>query len=142
MKQFLTCILSFICFVSYAQLSQKTVELENKLNNMEAFHISVDASKTSRIMDEQGSRLVLIDVRTPEEIANGKIKDALEIDIKSPDFSEKVAQLDKTKQYMVYDYAGGRSKRAMEIMKELGFKQVYDLKDGYKAWKELQASKK
>jgi rhodanese-related sulfurtransferase len=142
MKQFLTCILSFICFVSYAQLSQKTVEIENRLNNMESFHISVDATQTSRIMDEQGSRLVLIDVRTPEEVANGKIKDALEVDIKSPDFSEKVAQLDKTKQYMVYDYAGGRSKRAMEIMKELGFKQVYDLKDGYKAWKELHASKK
>ncbi len=142
MKQFLTCILSLVCFVSYAQLSQKTVDIEHKLNNMEPFHISVDATQTSRIIDEQGSRLVLIDVRTPEEVANGKIKDALEIDIKSPDFSEKVAQLDKTKQYMVYDYAGGRSKRALEIMKELGFKQVYDLKDGYKAWKELNVSKK
>jgi len=142
MKQLLTCILSLVYIVSYAQIAQNTVKSVNKIDNMEPFHISVDASKTSRIINEQGSRLVLIDVRTPEEIANGKINDALEIDIKSPDFSEKVAQLDKTKQYMVYDYAGGRSKRAMEIMKELGFKQVYDLKDGYKAWKELHASKK
>lgn len=142
MKHLLTCILSVFCFVSYAQLAQKNVDIENKLNNMEPFHISVDASKTSRIIDEQGSRLVLIDVRTPEEIANGKINNALEIDIKAADFAEKVAKLDKTKQYMVYDYAGGRSKRAMEIMKDLGFKQVYELKDGYKAWKELSAAKK
>jgi rhodanese-related sulfurtransferase len=78
--------------------------------------------------------VVLLDVRTPEEIAQGKIDKAVELDIKDPAFRDKLNALDKTKQYMVYCYAGGRSATAMKTMKELGFKQVYNFDGGYKAW--------
>ncbi|MBK8346632.1 MAG: rhodanese-like domain-containing protein [Saprospiraceae bacterium] len=80
------------------------------------------------------NNFVLLDVRTPEEIANGKIDNAIEMDIKAPDFKEKLATLDKEKQYIVYCHAGGRSATAMQMMKDMGFKQVYNLISGYRAW--------
>ena len=57
---------------------------------------------TAKNMIAQSPEIVLLDVRTPEEIALGKIGDAVEIDITSPDFNEKVAALDKSKEYIVY----------------------------------------
>jgi rhodanese-related sulfurtransferase len=35
----------------------------------------------------------------------------------------------------VYCAAGGRSENAAELLKEWGFKEIYDLEGGYNAWK-------
>ena len=93
---------------------------------------------TAKNMIAQSPEIVLLDVRTPEEIALGKIGDAVEIDITSPDFNEKVAALDKSKEYIVYCAAGGRSAKAVHMMKELGFDKTYNLKAGYTGWAKAQ----
>ncbi len=93
----------------------------------------VDLATAKELMKNQPS-LVLVDVRTPQEIAAGKIDDALEIDYSEPDFAQKIAELDKNTPYLVYCAAGGRSKSAMEQMKQSGFTQVYNLMDGYNGW--------
>lgn len=65
----------------------------------------------------------------------GKIGEMwVEINITSPDFNEKVAALDKSKEYIVYCAAGGRSAKAVHMMKELGFDKTYNLKAGYTGW--------
>lgn len=79
--------------------------------------------------------LIILDVRTPEETAQGIIKGAVIIDIARNDFKTKVSKLDKTKPILVYCKAGGRSSTATEIMEELGFKKLYNLTDGYDEWK-------
>jgi rhodanese-related sulfurtransferase len=76
----------------------------------------------------------LVDVRTPEEYAEGHIENALLINFKSDDFEEKIQELDKDKPVYVYCKSGNRSGQASEIMKELGFKQIIDLDGGYSAW--------
>lgn len=79
----------------------------------------------------------ILDVRTPEEWADGgTIADAHKINFFSEDFDQQVSQLDKTKPVMVYCAAGGRSAKAMEKMKALGFTEVYNLSGGMGAWKE------
>ncbi|MFM2395332.1 MAG: hypothetical protein RLZZ546_3315, partial [Bacteroidota bacterium] len=79
--------------------------------------------------------LVVLDVRTPEEIANGKIDKALEININDPGFQASLEKLDKSKPVLVYCKAGGRSARACEIMSKIGFKKVYNLEQGFDGWK-------
>lgn len=79
---------------------------------------------------------VILDVRTPGETAGGVISGALELDYRAPGFAEEVAALDKDKTYLVYCASGGRSGKACEMMKEAGFKEVVNLKGGYRAWKE------
>ncbi len=78
---------------------------------------------------------VLIDVRTPAETAGGIIEGALEIDYRSPDFAQKLSELDPDKTYLVYCASGGRSGKTCGKLNEMGLTKVYNLKGGYAAWK-------
>lgn len=77
---------------------------------------------------------VVLDVRTPEEYAAGHLPDAQLLNFYDDDFRSKLQQLDKDKTYYVYCRSGGRSSRAVALMKELGFKKVYNLKGGIMEW--------
>lgn len=79
---------------------------------------------------------VVLDVRTPEEVAEGIIPNAKHIDIfKGQGFIEEIQQLDKTKTYFVYCKAGGRSGQACAVMNQLGFNKTYNLLGGFSEWK-------
>lgn len=83
----------------------------------------------------KGNTLV-IDVRTPVEFSEARIKNAINIDYFSKSFSETISKLDKQKTILVYCAAGGRSTSACSDFKKLGFKKVYNLIGGYDDWKE------
>jgi len=78
--------------------------------------------------------IVLLDVRTPEEIAAGKINGALEIDYFNDNFATNIDKLDKNKHYLVYCKSGGRSAKSIALMKEKGFDKCTNLEGGYTAW--------
>ncbi len=78
--------------------------------------------------------VVVVDVRTPMETKQGKIPGALEIDFYADDFKEQINRLDKNKTVMVYCRSGGRSAKAAEIMKEMGFKKIVNLENGFMEW--------
>ena len=79
----------------------------------------------------------LVDVRTPEEFAEGHLKNALSMNINSDDLKNRSKYLDKTKSVFVYCYSGGRSASACKFFRNEGFAIVYDLKGGYSAWTDL-----
>jgi len=78
---------------------------------------------------------VLLDLRTPDELKNGVIPGATYLDYFKLDFEKEISKLDKDKIYFVYCASGGRSTETMELMAKHGFKGVYNLKDGFMAWK-------
>ncbi len=80
------------------------------------------------------SKPQLIDVRTPEEVSQGKIDKATNYDINNPDFGENIDKLDRSRPVYVYCASGKRSARATELLKQSGFLVVYDLRGGYNAW--------
>lgn len=94
---------------------------------------SLDVKKFNEMRATE-KNAVLLDVRTPSEVAEGMIPGAIVIDFTAPDFSNKISALDKDKTYFVYCKAGGRSSRAVEQMKGAGFKRLYNLEGGYDAW--------
>lgn len=77
---------------------------------------------------------VIIDVRTPQEFNTGYIPNAINIDIASPDFPDKINQLDRNKEYYVYCRSGGRSTTACQYMASIGFKKVNNLEGGILAY--------
>jgi len=78
----------------------------------------------------------LIDVRTPKENQAGEIPGTQHnIDVRSKLFKEEMAKLDKEKTYLVYCRSGRRSGQAVKIMESMGFKHIYNFKDGYLGWK-------
>jgi rhodanese-related sulfurtransferase len=64
---------------------------------------------------------LILDVRTPGEIAEGHLEGALFVDFMADDFREKVSELDKSADYIVHCRSGNRSGQAVVIMAELGF---------------------
>ncbi|QYJ67540.1 rhodanese-like domain-containing protein [Flavobacterium litorale] len=78
---------------------------------------------------------VLLDVRTEDEVNNGIIPNAINIDIyKGQGFIDELETLDKTKNYYVYCAAGGRSAQACSVMNQLGFSTAYNLLGGISQW--------
>ena len=90
------------------------VEFQNKMNSMED--------------------VVILDVRTPAELANGYIEGAVNIDFTAADFQTKITDLNKDATSLVYCAGGGRSRSAANMMKDLNFEVVYDLKGGFSQW--------
>lgn len=83
----------------------------------------------------EGGDVSVIDVRTPGEFTNGHIPGAQNIDISGASFTENVRTLDKDAKYIVNCQMGGRSARAVSLLKELGFKNAMNLEGGINAWK-------
>lgn len=79
--------------------------------------------------------LQIIDVRTDGEVAQGIIEGAEQVDMSKPEFEQQLEELDKNKPVLVYCASGGRSKRAQNLMQEMGFKEVHNLEKGYSNWK-------
>ena len=77
---------------------------------------------------------VVLDVRTPQEIAQGAIAGHVDMNFYAPDFKEQLKTLDKSKPVMVYCAVGGRSGSAMQLLSSMGFKEVYNLAGGIRAW--------
>ncbi len=93
---------------------------------------SVDAREFAEVL--KNPDVLIIDVRTPQEFSEGHIPDAVNIDIGSEDFFEKMKRLDKEKPVAVYCRSGRRSKIAAERFVGEGFK-VTELEGGFLTWK-------
>jgi phage shock protein E len=78
----------------------------------------------------------IIDVRTPEEYAQGHLPGAVNVDVSSPDFAARIATLDPAAPYAVYCRSGNRSGVAVAAMAEQGFTAAYHLVGGIGAWQE------
>jgi len=95
----------------------------------EVLEVSAFANKLTTLENVQ-----LIDVRTPKEVAGGSIENSINMNFYDDDFATQLGKLNKDQPVMVYCKAGGRSNKALNQLKTMGFKEVYDLAGGYTAW--------
>ncbi|MDQ6985757.1 MAG: rhodanese-like domain-containing protein [Candidatus Dojkabacteria bacterium] len=93
---------------------------------------TVNASDFQKEIVEQDA--VILDIRTKDEYDLGRISNSINIDYYSPRFRNELEKLDKDAEYKIYCNSGNRSKTALDIMKELGFTNVTELKGGIQAW--------
>lgn len=78
---------------------------------------------------------IILDVRTDEEVEEGIIPGAIQLDIYQPQkFMEGIQKMDASKNYYVYCRAGSRSVQACQIMKQSGLENLYNLTGGYSNW--------
>ena len=74
----------------------------------------------------------LLDVRQPREYEESRIPGATLIPL--PQLSDRLQELDPEKPVLTYCAIGGRSRAAAQLLAGQGFKEVYNLKGGIKAW--------
>jgi phage shock protein E len=101
---------------------------------------SSSASATPKLSIEEFStkaaepNIIVLDVRTPGEFAQGHLANAINIDFQSGYFEQEVAKLDKNATYAVYCRSGNRSGQAVKVMADLGFTDMYDMDGGVIDW--------
>jgi adenylyltransferase/sulfurtransferase len=81
---------------------------------------------------ENGEDIILIDVREPVEYEINRIEGSKLIPLSK--LPEKVNELDQTREIVLYCKMGGRSARAVQLLRELGFTRVKNLAGGIDAW--------
>ena len=85
--------------------------------------------------NKDNPNFVILDVRTPEEFLGEYIENAVNLDYYSDTFRNNLDKLDKNKTYLIYCRSGRRSENALNIMKELDFREVYNMLGGIIKWK-------
>lgn len=89
-----------------------------------AFKLIKRKTMISRLAAMPKDSYTLLDVRTPEEAAQGILDDARNIPL--GELASKVKFMDKTKPVYVYCASGARSSQAVSILKQAGF-QAHNL---------------
>ena len=92
----------------------------------------VDASTFQSKMETENNH-ILLDVRSPEEFATNHINGAVNMNVNSSEFEDKVKLLDKSNMILVYCKSGGRSSKAFNKIQNLGY-SVYELEGGLLKW--------
>ncbi|MEP7213578.1 MAG: rhodanese-like domain-containing protein [Acidobacteriota bacterium] len=82
---------------------------------------------------DAGDAIQLIDVRQPDENAFAKIEGAKLIPL--GDVMKRMNEIDETRETVIHCKMGGRSARAIEMLRAAGFKgDLKNLKGGITAW--------
>lgn len=123
-----------ICFVLIAFACSSPDKKENDASSGDAIK-SLPAQEFKEDLSE-ATNAVLIDVRTPVEVAEGIIPGAVIMDIKDSTFAEKITTLEKEKSYFVYCKSGVRSTEAAKQMEQAGLKNISVLDGGILSWEE------
>lgn len=78
--------------------------------------------------------VTIVDVRTPQEYAEGHIEGAVNIPVESADFLDRVGELDPAGTYAVYCRSGNRSQGAVDGMSSIGINGIVELESGTNGW--------
>ncbi len=83
--------------------------------------------------EKEGAKL--LDIRTNMEVKNGYIEGMEQVDWFRGDFKSIVEnKFDKNDPLFVYCGIGGRSQGCVDMLKQAGYKEVYELRGGMKGW--------
>jgi len=94
-------------------------------------YTNVTVSEARSMIDSNPS-LTVLDVRTQSEYDSGHIKNAKLIPV--TELEERLDELSKTDEILVYCRSGVRSQTASQILVDNGFLHVYNMLGGISAW--------
>lgn len=142
--------LAFLCVATSVRADDKKEGLTPDLaQDAQPMEIEVSAAEVAAFFKEAGAVLKgmrhepgkkpqVLDVRTPEEFEGGHVPGARNADFLDEAFKTQVASLDKSRPYIVHCAAGGRSAKAVSLMKSLGFAKIYHMKEGFAGWQKAK----
>jgi rhodanese-related sulfurtransferase len=79
-----------------------------------------------------GEDVLLVDIRTPAEIAQGAIPDAMQLPMHL--IPIRISELPKDRDVVLYCRSGARSYQACVYMMQQGYDRVLNLRGGIIAW--------
>lgn len=122
--------------------SKKNTDFQNKIQKTKTENIAetnlmgkiynvsaVDFQKVAQM-----KKVSLVDIRTPQEFAQGHIKNAINIDWYQRSFRDLIQDIPKDKPIAIYCRSGNRTSKAANLLQSLGFQEVVNLNYGIVDW--------
>lgn len=98
-----------------------------------------ESVKVSKITSEEAkeemnnSNVIILDVRTEDEYNSGHIENSVLIPVDDLENKAEELLVNKEQKILVYCRSGNRSKKAADLLVEMGYTNVYDF-GGIKDW--------
>ncbi len=134
MKKISTIGLSFLLIIGMASCGNSQNKNEKSAASGSATIAKNISTSQFQEMVKTKDNAIILDVRTPQEVASGAIEGNVALDYYGKGFTTELNKLDKNSPIFIYCAVGGRSRDAMRKMQKMGFKEVYNLSGGIKAW--------
>ncbi len=93
--------------------------------------VTISVIEAKQLLDSNPS-IVILDVRTVEEFNEGHLKDAINIPVQ--ELPERLGELDKNDDILVYCLAGVRGSQASQTLADNEFPRAYNMDGGIRAW--------
>ena len=115
----------------------QTMQLTNiyKPGDFSPVFMDIHPDEARQMLEQED--ISVLDVRTPPEFAEDRLKGAINIDMYSPDFKEQLKKLDKGRKWLVYCRTASRSAYVVKLMEELGFTHIFHMLGGILEWEML-----
>jgi molybdopterin/thiamine biosynthesis adenylyltransferase/rhodanese-related sulfurtransferase len=108
------------------------IKPETKNDDMHPDEVSVQDLK--RALDDPKLAIKVIDVREPDEYEIAHIEGTTLLPMSA--LQQRYTELDPDSQYYLHCHSGGRSMRALQFLRQQGFKSLKSVAGGISAWSE------
>ncbi|MGV3526134.1 MAG: rhodanese-like domain-containing protein [Candidatus Sericytochromatia bacterium] len=127
-------LLSMTLTACASQPQSQTAGVLTRQATSERAVTQISVQEAKQWLADPQAKWLLLDLRTPAEIARGHVAGAAPLNFNAPDFRTRLEQMDRNQPTIIYCQSGNRSGKALEIMREMGFRNVYDVRGGILAW--------
>lgn len=95
----------------------------------------ITPAELKKLIDNNGKKVNIIDVREPYEYEISKIAGSKLIPL--GEIMDRVSELDSSQEYIVHCRSGARSAKAIQLLQKIGFKKLKNLVGGINAWADV-----
>lgn len=125
------CILVLVLLYQKKARSHSILSTGDQVTSKDSVN-SVSVDQLNKAI-ESGDDILILDVRTAQEVSEGHLPDAINIDVMDSTFATKTQNLDMSATIYVYCKSGVRSKRASKQLINMGFTDIRNVLGGYVA---------
>ncbi|MBP5247450.1 MAG: rhodanese-like domain-containing protein [Fibrobacter sp.] len=118
MKHLTRILLAMLLFASFACAE----------NSSKDAYATISWDKAIEMSKDKKVKAIFVDVRTPEEVAQGTVAGSLNIPLQQ--IQTRYAELPKDKNLLVFCRSGRRSRAASEFLTQQGYTKVYNVDGG------------
>lgn len=100
-------------------------------SNSKDLFTTISWEKAIEMSKDKKAKAIFVDVRTPEEVAQGTVAGSLNIPLQQ--IQARYSELPKDKNLLVFCRSGKRSRAASDFLTQQGYTKVYNVDGGFLA---------
>jgi len=135
LKYLLLIAITTVCVLALS-LAYSSHELKKEKKRLVKSDLTVQEANDFLNKNKENKDIILIDLRTPAEYAEGHIAGSVFLNYYNGKTKKLLGKLDTGKDYVLIDAQGRTTHKFMKKMSKQGFKEAHRINGGIKEWRE------